>query len=214
MWTPNFSLIEFFISACVLSMAISNARNFKKARSTGDTKGGKITRMPSGNPKTMNILNHAMTAILLPFTLYHIIFFGIGEPSWMKLWLDDWLQVPVWLRAVAGVTLALSGPVTGWILETLGRDYAPIGVREKPSIVDKGPYAIVRHPLYGFAVLFSPCVFLALDNPLLIVHIPWVTVLYLIKVKVYEEPMLLDVFGKDYADYMKRVRWALIPGVL
>ena len=72
----------------------------------------------------------------------------------------------------------------------------------------RGPYRIVRHPLYlgwTLAVLGAPhmtgdrLAFAAMTTVYLAMAIPW------------EERSLLDAFGSEYARYQQRVRWKLLP---
>jgi methanethiol S-methyltransferase len=72
----------------------------------------------------------------------------------------------------------------------------------------RGPYRLVRHPLYfgwvlmvfGAATMtFDRLVFAVMTTIYLIVAIPW------------EERSLDRVFGDEYHRYKARVRWRMIP---
>jgi protein-S-isoprenylcysteine O-methyltransferase Ste14 len=85
------------------------------------------------------------------------------------------------------------------------------GIRSgsRPSgLQARGPYRLVRHPLYfgwvlavfGAATLtFDRLVFAGLTTIYLIVAIPW------------EERSLERTFGEEYERYKERVRWRIIP---
>lgn len=115
---------------------------------------------------------------------------------------------------VAGLLLALGG-----IAATFGAQIAMgtswrIGVdpTERTQLVTAGPFALVRNPI--FAAMLPTALGLALLVP------SWVSLLGLVglvaalelQVRVVEEPYLLKVHGRAYADYAARVgRFA--PGI-
>jgi protein-S-isoprenylcysteine O-methyltransferase Ste14 len=78
-------------------------------------------------------------------------------------------------------------------------------------VIDTGPYALVRHPMYAAALLYLVGMPLLLGSwygllvvPVIMAGVSWRAV--------FEERLLKrDLPG--YADYMARVRYRLIPGV-
>lgn len=78
------------------------------------------------------------------------------------------------------------------------------------ALDDRGPYRLVRHPIYlGWFVLVwsaplmngTRAVFAAVSCVYLVLAIP------------FEERDLRRTFGHAYADYARRVRWRVLPGV-
>ena len=74
----------------------------------------------------------------------------------------------------------------------------------------RGVYGFVRHPVYFAWVLMvigtphmtmTRMTFAVISTTYLAIAIP------------FEERGLLDVFGSEYREYQKRVRWRMIPGV-
>ena len=108
----------------------------------------------------------------------------------------------LWLivRAVAGLDpLELAG-----IRQAMGTP------PKMEALQTRGPYGLVRHPLYlGWALLLfgtstmtaDRLAFAALTSFYLMVAIPW------------EERALLKSLGDDYSRYQRRVRWRMIPFV-
>ena len=88
-----------------------------------------------------------------------------------------------------------------------------LALRAPPTHVPlqtRGVYGFVRHPLYFAWVLMvfgtphmtmTRLTFAVLSTAYLAIAIP------------FEERGLLDVFGPEYREYQKRVRWRMIPGV-
>jgi protein-S-isoprenylcysteine O-methyltransferase Ste14 len=88
---------------------------------------------------------------------------------------------------------------------------ANVRVEEGQKVVSTGMYALVRHPMY-FAALF-----LIVGTPLalgswcaLLVAPLWLPLLYF-RLANEEKVLLRDLDG--YADYMRKVRYRLIPGI-
>jgi protein-S-isoprenylcysteine O-methyltransferase Ste14 len=78
-------------------------------------------------------------------------------------------------------------------------------------VIDTGPYAWVRHPMYSGVSLFF------VGAPLLIgawwgvAMAPLFFVLFAIRVRIEERTLMAGLSG--YADYVSRVRYRLVPGI-
>ena len=96
------------------------------------------------------------------------------------------------------------------VLDLAGvRAVSPAPVPHVP-LQTHGVYGFVRHPVYFAWVLMvvgtphmtmTRLTFAVISTTYLAIAIP------------FEERGLLDVFGSEYRDYQKRVRWRIIPGV-
>jgi len=106
---------------------------------------------------------------------------------------------------IVGVVMTVAGYAgTIWCYVIMGNTWR-IGVNpaEKTTLVNQGPYRVIRHPIYVFqivmlagAALLLPTVVSAIT---LIVH--YVSILAKAK---DEEAYLLTVHGREYSDYMAR----------
>ena len=124
------------------------------------------------------------------------------------------LQVPGW-SMVSGVVLFLAGAALGlttiglFIFEGLG---TPAVFDPPKKFVPKGPYRLVRNPMYvgGVSMLFGLGLYLASVS---MVIFAFVAILLIHTfVVLAEEPGLRKRFGKEYEDYCRTVpRW--IPRV-
>jgi protein-S-isoprenylcysteine O-methyltransferase Ste14 len=122
-------------------------------------------------------------------------------------------HVPTWLEAVGGV-LICSGFLATMRVFAVNSFAAPnIRVQENRGqhVIDTGPYAWVRHPMYASAVLYL------FGLPLLFGS--WWG---FIGSAVFITGMALRSIGEEntlkrelpgYAEYMTRVRYRLVPGV-
>ena len=77
-------------------------------------------------------------------------------------------------------------------------------VRDKPEIIEKSVFKIVRHPIYlGSILLYLGLTILTCSIASAILWI--IIVLFYYSISKYEEILLLKEFGTDYKSYMERV---------
>ena len=123
-----------------------------------------------------------------------------------------------------GITPKWGVVLSGWILSVVGivgmfycRHYlgrfwtAEMRLMEGHQVVDKGPYGVVRHPIYTFAMVMYVglgLVFPGWWNELLIVL---VVVSYALKAR--EEDRFLEERLKGCREYKERVRYRVMPWV-
>ena len=82
-------------------------------------------------------------------------------------------------------------------------------VREKPTVIEKGVFKIVRHPVYlGSILLYLGLIILTCSIASAILWI--IIVIFYYFISKYEEKLLLKEFGTNYENYRKRVPM-LIP---
>ena len=79
-----------------------------------------------------------------------------------------------------------------------------------PKLYVKGAYSLVRHPIYLGWTLF---VWLAPTMNGTRFTFALVSCLYLVAAVPFEERDLHRLFGRDYGEYSKRVRWKMVPFV-
>ena len=151
---------------------------------------------------------------------------SVARASGMARWLPFFIFVPYVVMAVRqgpevdiptvvrwlGLALVILGPAFSfWSASTLGRHFdLDVEVHGGHEIVDRGPYRIVRHPVYlGIAIHFiGAC--LATGNGLLIAGTVLVTFPALYVRAVTEERLLRASLGPAYDAYARRVPM-LIP---
>jgi len=127
---------------------------------------------------------------------------------------SEWRPAPWSATLIAGFLLtAGSLAFRLWAIRTLGRFFtSTVQVQEGQSVVQTGPYRIVRHPSYTGALGTAYGMALALASP---VGAVIVTVLaipaYLYRIQV-EEKNLVEELGDPYRAYMGSTR-RLIPFV-
>ncbi len=117
-----------------------------------------------------------------------------------------------WL-AVAGLGLAGCGVVLHvWARRALGPLWSGVvQVRERHEVVERGPYAYVRHPIYLALLLLAGGTFLAHPSLATACLASGLGVGLVVKLRL-EERALRAALGAEYERYAARVP-ALVPGV-
>jgi protein-S-isoprenylcysteine O-methyltransferase Ste14 len=116
--------------------------------------------------------------------------------------------------AWAGVALCIAGlAFCIWARLTLGRNWSGVVTfKGDHELITRGPYAIVRHPIYaGILVMFVATV-IVFGHLAGIIALPFVFWGLWIKLG-YEEKLMLEKFPEEYVAYQRRVK-RLIPFIL
>ncbi len=129
------------------------------------------------------------------------------------------VALPVTVRLV-GVLLALGGVVLHLVgRRALGPAWsAPVSVRTGQQVVERGPYAVVRHPLYAAALLLAVGTVVAHPSLATLCLAVGLAAGIATKIRV-EERALRAVCGDAYGRYAARVpalwpRWSALRAVL
>ena len=123
-------------------------------------------------------------------------------PSWGVFFS---IPFPEWFRLIMVGVAALGILCASWGFQGLGKNWAPSvsGVRKDTVFVSTGIYGVVRHPIYFGIFIFLTAMTLVAAN--LLVLLPTLALLALLYASIDdEEAMLIDRFGDEYREYMKR----------
>jgi len=113
------------------------------------------------------------------------------------------------LPAIGAVGSLLGALVAVWAWRTLDRSATPYPrPREGGRLIDTGPYAYVRHPIYSAGLLFFAGYALA-TSPAAFVPLVALAVLWRNKAALEEE--LLERHYPGYRDYRARVPGGFVP---
>lgn len=122
--------------------------------------------------------------------------------------LPNWVFYPGLAMIVLGILL------TQWASSILGKYYSPV-VRIRPDhiVIQRGPYRLIRHPMYAGEILSVLGFGLAVQSYVaLLVISALIIVIYTNRTK-GEERLLADQLGDQYIQYVKRTKH-IIPFVL
>jgi protein-S-isoprenylcysteine O-methyltransferase Ste14 len=116
----------------------------------------------------------------------------------------SYFPLPLEIRVLGVILGVISVLSVLWVHRTLASSYsATLEVYEDHQLVTAGSYTRVRHPLYSAHTLFNAGMVLVSAN--------WILLLFLIIAIPYtywrlskEEEMLIEQFGDQYREYIKR----------
>jgi protein-S-isoprenylcysteine O-methyltransferase Ste14 len=151
-----------------------------------------------------------------PWDRVWLSFFVLAFCAWLAFMGWDaartgFSAVPPWLQVFGGLAIAVY-MVGSWLTFRENAFAAPVvKIQQGQRVIDTGPYAIVRHPLYASALLFltglplllGSWIGLALSS-VFILGMGWRAV--------HEEQTLLAEL-QGYGDYVRRVRYRFVPYV-
>jgi protein-S-isoprenylcysteine O-methyltransferase Ste14 len=146
--------------------------------------------------------------VVVQVALIGLVFFGprtmLGRPAWA-------FPFPHACSVIGGLLMVTGGLLFFAGLFWLGRGLTPLPYpKEGAALVQTGPFALVRHPMYGGGLVFGLGWALFVRG--------WLTLLYVVALFMFldlksrrEEKWLMEKFP-NYADYQQRVR-KLVPFV-
>ena len=120
-----------------------------------------------------------------------------------------WLEMPDWLVWTGAVLFLASYVMYAEVLRENTYLSRTIEVQENQKVIDTGLYGIVRHPMYSSTLVLFLSMGLVLGSPvsfaILLLYIP-----IIVKRILNEEKVLSDGL-EGYPEYMKKVKYRLIP---
>jgi protein-S-isoprenylcysteine O-methyltransferase Ste14 len=147
-----------------------------------------------------------MGAILLGFGAW-LVFIALDARRF------GWSHVPLWAQIVGAALIVAA--FYAWTGVMWANSFASTAIRLQPergqTVISTGPYAVVRHPMYAYAL------FLMIGAPLLLGSL-WglmgvVLLMPLLVVRILGEEAMLMNGLPGYREYAARVRFRLLPRV-
>lgn len=180
------------LAAVILFTGIGISSTFR--RKADRESGGSISRKVDGTPMMTVIRIGGLILWLTP--LVYLI-----NPAWMawsKIGLPEWVR---WLGVAIGI-LCVFGIY--WLFSSIGSGITPTSAtRKEHKLVTSGPYRWVRHPLYTVGSSMFVAFGMMADNW----FIALLGILAFIAMAIRtpkEEANLVEKFGDEYREYMKR----------
>ena len=118
-----------------------------------------------------------------------------------------------WVAILASVLTAAGLSFSVWARIVLGRNWSGmVSVKQGHELVERGPYRLVRHPIYAGLILALLGTALAIGEwrGLLAVALAVGSFWYKLRI---EERLMRETFGRGYDEYARRVK-ALLPFVI
>lgn len=184
--------LTFRLVTIVLFIAVVGTGVYHRVRAARS--GERISRREEGLP-IMILLR------LFGFSAWIGLVIYMVNPLWM-VW--STLSLPSWWRWVGVGCGIVAVPLTYWMFSSLGKNVTDtVAIRKEHSLATYGPYRWVRHPMYS--ITFLAVVGFSLLSANWFVGLPGIVALALIVVRTpIEERKLIEEFGDEYREYMKR----------
>lgn len=163
-------------------------------------------RLQNKEAQPQQRLVQLLWSIILPVSFVLAGFdFRLG---WSRRWLG-----PVPLAGVlAGDAAVLAGySLVFWVMKTNNFAGSTIQVEAKHRVIDTGPYAVVRHPMYTGMTLTALATPYALGSYLAAPAFGLIVPVLIFRLIYEERALRRDLAGYD--EYCKRVRRRLVPFV-
>jgi protein-S-isoprenylcysteine O-methyltransferase Ste14 len=124
-----------------------------------------------------------------------------------------WSMVPLWLQVLGVLAVAVAMYIMFLIMRTnsFAAPVVKIQAERGHRVISDGPYATVRHPMYGGAVLLILGIPLLLGSWWGLALSPVIILLLAVRAVMEERTLMAELPG--YTDYVARVRYRLVPMV-
>ena len=183
----------FRISAAIILLSAIGISGYFRRKADKET-GEKVSTKDEGKPIFLALRLGGLLLWLSPL-IYAI------TPAWMA-----WSKMGLPNRARwigIGVGVASLGLIY-WMFKSIGTGISPtVATRREHKLSTSGPYRWIRHPLYTFGTLAFLSLGLIADSWFIIL----LTILAFILLNLRtpnEEAHLIEKFGDEYREYMKR----------
>jgi len=122
-----------------------------------------------------------------------------------------WSDVPLWLQALGAIAIAVGMYITFLTMRanTFAVPVVKIQAARGHRVVSDGPYAVVRHPMYGGALLLIAGIPLLLGSWWGLVMALVIVLLLAVRAVMEERTLMAELPG--YTDYAARVRYRFVP---
>jgi protein-S-isoprenylcysteine O-methyltransferase Ste14 len=118
--------------------------------------------------------------------------------AWSKMGIPEWVR---WISVGVGI---LSLGLIIWMFKSIGTGITPtLATRKEHRLSMSGPYRWIRHPLYTFGTLAFLSLGLIADSWFMVLLAVLGFILLSLRAP-NEEAHLIEKFGHEYREYMKR----------
>lgn len=124
-----------------------------------------------------------------------------------------WSHAPLAVQVIGALLTVASFAGVAWVFRTnsFAAPVIKMQAERNQKVIDTGPYAVVRHPMYGFGLLQFVGVPLMLGSWWGLAALPPMVVAVMFRTLGEERMLKTELAG--YEDYARRVRWRFAPGV-
>jgi protein-S-isoprenylcysteine O-methyltransferase Ste14 len=146
-------------------------------------------------------------------TIYTVLLLATLPLAGLDVGRFRWSAMPLALQILGLAGLFPAGGIIFWAIVTnayLGR-WVRIQEDRGHQVVTGGPYRYVRHPMYLGIILLFPCMALFLGSWWALVPAGLIAVLMVVRTALEDRALQAELPG--YAEYARRTRYRLLPGI-
>jgi protein-S-isoprenylcysteine O-methyltransferase Ste14 len=121
----------------------------------------------------------------------------------------NWIELPNIVTIISSIVFVISYILYAEVLRENSTLLRTIEVKKDQKVVDTGLYGIVRHPMYATTILLFLSIPLVLGSIISFVIFLIYPFIIIKRIKNEEKVLAKDLNG--YKDYMKKVKYRLIP---
>ncbi len=122
-----------------------------------------------------------------------------------------WESLPLWISIVGLVIINIGVWIMNLAMLENAHTSKILDINQDQVLIDTGPYARVRHPLYAGGVLMAIALPITLGSFISIIPALISALMLLIRIPFEEDMLVKGVEG--YAAYRERVKYTLFPGI-
>jgi protein-S-isoprenylcysteine O-methyltransferase Ste14 len=121
----------------------------------------------------------------------------------------NWSAVPLWLVIMATVIMLIGYGMFFVVIRQNSYASRVIEIQEKQKVIDTGLYSVVRHPMYLSNLLIYLSIPLVLGSFYSLMTMCLFLFVFYFRIKNEEGVLSKELPG--YSDYLKKVKYRLIP---
>ncbi|KAG2151357.1 hypothetical protein DEU56DRAFT_777465 [Suillus clintonianus] len=160
---------------------------------------------------------HGLSYFIPPATYILCVTFNrFVQPAWMQRmnlptnYFQPETEIALRIAACASTFMLLR--FMGRIFTHLGNQWHAIGRREKPKVVQTGPYAVVRHPAYTSVLIQNVLFAVMFWSYAPLVGLGIIAGAFAVKMPIEEDLIMKDsAVAEEYRTYKQRVPARVIP---
>lgn len=124
-----------------------------------------------------------------------------------------WSSMPLWVTAVGYVMFVLGYAGTTWVcaVNKFAEPTVRIQADRGQKVIDTGPYAFVRHPMYVASFFLIAGMAMALGSYWALVPVAVGNIVIVVRTALEDRMLQRELEG--YKAYASRVRYRLVPGI-
>ena len=123
----------------------------------------------------------------------------------------NWSQLPFFVSWIGFTGLIISYLILFFVMRENSFASKGVMIHEGQKVIDTGPYALVRHPMYMGALIMCVSIPLTLSSLISIVPAIFIPFIFALRIRKEEELLLRELPGYDA--YREKVKYKLIPKI-